>query len=264
MSSDLKIIDASWYLPGAQRNAREEYQSQHIPGAIFLDIDQVSDPTSPLPHMMPDRADFARCLAEHGISDSDQIVVYDGNGIFSAARMWWMIRMLGHARVFVLDGGLPKWLSEGRAVTADETALMRGSFSIRPALEDIADAGEVRVSLSQGELVLDARASGRFDGSVPEPRAGLKSGHMPGAKNLPFGDLLNPDGTMRAPDELRAALIARGWQPGAAVTTSCGSGVTAAIINLALAVLGERARLYDGSWAEWGGLPGAEVATGAH
>ncbi|MEO8530456.1 MAG: sulfurtransferase [Deltaproteobacteria bacterium] len=260
----LSVIDASWYLPAMKRSARDEYRAAHIPGAIFLDIDAVSDQGSDLPHMMPALDAFAAVLAAEGVSETDQIVVYDGTGIFSAARMWWMIRMLGHRDVAVLDGGMKKWLTEGREVTSDVSSPSNSTFSVRPALALSATWQQVQARLEAGEMVLDARSAGRFDGSVAEPRPGLKSGHMPGAKNLPFGELLNADGTMKSAADLRHVFAARGWTPGVQVTTSCGSGVTAAIISLALAVLGEETTLYDGSWAEWGGLPGVEIATGSH
>jgi thiosulfate/3-mercaptopyruvate sulfurtransferase len=262
--ADLSVIDASWYLPDMGRNARAEHAAGHIAGAVFFDIDEISDQTSPVPHMMPDRAALAARLAAHGIGSTHQIVVYDGLGLFSAPRMWWMIRQLGHARVAVLDGGLAKWTAEGRPLTAEAPPVRPADFELKPALGGVAAKGQVQAALKAGELVLDARAPARFEGSVPEPRPGLRSGHMPGAKNLFFKDLLNADGTMKPPALLREALAARGWTPGAQVTASCGSGVTAAVIVLALAVLGEDAELYDGSWAEWGQPGDTEVVTGPH
>ena len=259
---DLSVIDASWYLPDMGRNAPEEYRAAHIPGAVFFDIDEISDQSSPLPHMMPDRNALAARLGANGIASTHQIVVYDGLGHFSAPRMWWMIRQLGHARVAVLDGGLAKWTAEGRPLTAETSPVRPAAFTLKPALGQLVVKGDVEAALKAGELVLDARAPGRFEGTVPEPRPGLRSGHMPGAQNLFFKDLLKPDGTMKPPAALREALSARGWIPGAKVTASCGSGVTAAVIVLALAVLGEEAALYDGSWAEWG-MPGdTAVVTG--
>jgi thiosulfate/3-mercaptopyruvate sulfurtransferase len=262
--ADLSVIDASWYLPDMGRNALAEFKAAHIPGAVFFDIDEISDQTSPLPHMMPDGAAFAARLAAHGIGSTHQIVVYDGLGLFSAPRLWWMIRQLGHASVAVLDGGLAQWTAEGRPLTAMALPVRPADFALRPALGRLASKEHVQAALDARELVLDARAPGRFEGSVPEPRPGLRSGHMPGAKNLFFKDLLNPDGTMKPPAALRDALAARGWVPEARVTASCGSGVTAAIIVLALAVLGEDAALYDGSWAEWGQPGDTKVVAGPH
>jgi thiosulfate/3-mercaptopyruvate sulfurtransferase len=258
----LSIVDASWYLPDMGRNARAEYAAGHIAGAVFFDIDEISDQTSPLPHMMPDRAALAARLQAHGIGSGHQIVVYDGLGHFSAPRMWWMIRQLGQRRVAVLDGGLAKWTSEGRALSTKVAPIRPAAFDLAAPVGRVVAKGEVRGALTSGELVLDARAPGRFEGTVAEPRPGLRSGHMPGAQNLFFKDLLNPDGTMKPPAALRDALAARGWTPSAKVTASCGSGVTAAVIVLALAVLGEEAALYDGSWAEWGQPGDTDVLTG--
>ena len=257
---DLRILDASWHLDGTP--ARPIFEAEHIPGAVFFDLETISDRDDPLPHMMPSAAQFAAQVGALGVSETDRIVVYDTFGLFTAARAWWMFRAMGCDRVQVLDGGLPAWVRMGGS-------LETGPASPRPAVfrpgarpEMVADVERVRAALAAGEPVLDARAAARFAGSAPEPRPGLRAGHMPGAVNLPFGELLTAEGLMREPEALEAAFAARGLGPDDRPIASCGSGVTAAVPLLALALLGREGVLYDGSWAEWGGRDDTRVVTG--
>ncbi len=251
----IRLLDATYYLPNEAKDATSLFQAAHIPGARFFDIDKVVDAASPLPHMLPTPETFAAAIAALGVSHSDHVVVYDQRGLFSAARLWWMFRVFGHDAVSVLDGGLPGWTEAGGAVASGIPALaMAGHFTagFRPGL--VRSLEQMSANLqSHAELVLDARAAGRFDGSVPEPRPGMRSGHIPGAKSLPFTELLQ-DGKMLPPAILRAKFAGLGVTPDTRVVTSCGSGVTAAVLTLGLAVAGlPQGALYDGSWSEWGG-----------
>ncbi len=258
----LRLIDASWHLDG--RDGRPDFEAARLPGAVFFDLEASSEQDSLLPHMLPSPGFFATRMGGLGIADGDSIVIYDTVGIRSSARIWWMLRSMGARDVRVLDGGLPKWQAEGHPVESGPAPqpLPRTFIpSARP--EGVADLDAVRAALEAGEQVLDARAADRFTGRAAEPRAGLRSGHMPGALNLPFPEILNPDGTMKPDEALAQAFRAAGVDLDRPVVTTCGSGVTAAILSLGLAVLGRPSRLYDGSWAEWGGRTDTEIVSAA-
>lgn len=268
---NLKIIDGSWRMPG-QTPAIKDYAQRHIPGAVFFDIDAIADQTSPLPHMLPSKAEFEHAVGALGVSDTDRIVVYDDQGLFSAARVWWTFRAMGDRNIAVLDGGLPKWTAEDRPLTAEATALPATAYKASPVPALCKSADAVRAALADNSAqVIDARPAPRFAGKAPEPRHGLRSGAMPGALNTPHATLLNEDGTMRSPDALKAIFTATGADLSRPIITSCGSGVTAAVLSLALEIIGHNTHgLYDGSWAEWGDArhdskefpvsPGGEIA----
>lgn len=261
---DLRILDASWHMPAAGRDARAEHAAAHIPGARFFDIDAISDSRSTLPHMAPTPEHFTAAVRALGIGDGQQVVIYDDSEVRSAARAWWTFRLMGIRRVAVLDGGLAKWRAEGRPLdNAAPQIRDRHLTAIRqPAL--VRDVTQVAEAAKLGAAsIVDARASARFRGDAPEPRPGLRSGHIPGARNLPFGQLFAADGTMLPPDQLRPAFEAAGVDLTGPVITTCGSGVTAAVLSLALARIGHRDNaLYDGSWTEWGSFPDLNIATG--
>lgn len=258
---DLRLVDASWHLDG--RDGRPDFETARLPGAVFFDLEASSDLDSDLPHMLPAPGAFAARMGGLGLRETDHIVVYDTVGIRSSARAWWMFRVMGAPRVQVLDGGLPKWRAEGRPIeSAPPSPPAPAAFAARLDRAAVADLDAVRAALAGEAQVIDARAADRFAGRAPEPRAGLRSGHMPGALNLPFPGLLGPDGAMKSAVELEAAFRAAGLDLDRPVVTSCGSGVTAAILCLGLAVLGRPSRLYDGSWAEWGGRDDTEIVSG--
>lgn len=252
---DVHVVDGTWHMPQLERDARREFTEAHISGAVFFDIDAIADSDTNLPHMLPSPEKFAREVGALGIGDGDQVVVYDVRGVVSAARVWWTFRAFGHEDVAVLDGGLRQWRAEGRPVESGTPSPIgrRLTARLRPAL--VRDLEAVRANLAtRAAQVIDARSRGRFAGTEPEPRAGLRGGHIPGSLNLPYDELYRPDGTLRPEPELRDAFAKAGLDPSRPVITSCGSGVTASVLALALHVLGQRdVAVYDGSWSEWGG-----------
>ena len=259
----LSIVDGSWYLPAQGRDARAEYQAAHIPGAVFFDHDRVVDPASELPHTLPQPLLFAQFASSMGVDEEDEIVVYDGPGFYAAPRVWWMFRLMGARKVHVLDGGLDRWRREGRPVTAETTRIASCFFELDCDPARVVSFDEMRAIVDDGSAqIADARPAGRFAATEPEPRPGMRGGHMPGAVNVPAG-LLSREGSLLPVEELRAVLEEAGLDLSRPVVTSCGSGVTAAVVSLALASVGhEDNRLYDGSWSEWGGRADTPVVTG--
>jgi thiosulfate/3-mercaptopyruvate sulfurtransferase len=259
--ADLRVVDGTWHMPRLGRDARAEHAAAHIPGAVFFDIDGIADRATSLPHMLPDAEAFAAAVGALGIGRGDRVVVYDVRGVVSAARVWWTFRAFGLDTVAVLDGGLRKWRAEGRPVESGTPTPTARAFEARLRPELVRDLGAMRANLtSRRAQVLDARSAGRFAGTEPEPRAGLRGGHIPGSLSLPYETLYRADGTLKAPDELGAALRAAGVDLGRPVVTTCGSGVTASVLALALYLVGRPdVAVYDGSWSEWGGRPDTPI-----
>jgi thiosulfate/3-mercaptopyruvate sulfurtransferase len=261
---DLRILDGSYYLPQMGRDPRAEYDAAHVPNARFFDIDDVADHGSDLPHMVPPVEKFMSRMRAMGVGDGHQVVVYDGMGLFSAARVWWLFKLMGQNNIAVLDGGLPKWQAEGRPVEDLPPVIRDRHMTVRRQNHMVKDVTQVSAASKLGDYeIIDARSPGRFRGEEPEPRAGLRPGHIPGSKNVCFKDLLNADQTMKNPVEIRQIFEAAGVDCNKPAITTCGSGVTAAVLSLGLERIGKTDHsLYDGSWSEWGMFPTVPVATG--
>ena len=261
---DLRILDGSYYLPQMGRDPRAEYDAAHIPNARFFDIDDVADHGSDLPHMVPPVEKFMSRMRAMGVGDGHQVVVYDGMGLFSAARVWWLFKLMGQNNIAVLDGGLPKWQAEGHPVEDLPPVIRDRHMTVRRQNHMVKDVTQVSAASKLGDYeIIDARSPGRFRGEEPEPRAGLRPGHIPGSKNVCFKDLLNADQTMKNPVEIRQIFEAAGVDFNKPAITTCGSGVTAAVLSLGLERIGKTDHsLYDGSWSEWGMFPTVPVATG--
>lgn len=261
---DIRVVDGSWFMPAEGRSGHDEYLQAHIPGAVFFDIDAIADRSSDLPHMLPSPEAFAQAAGGLGLPREADVVVYDTHGIRSAARVWWTLRAMGYPKVHVLDGGLKKWLAERRPVESGE--IFPRAVELQPIFDAdlVRNADEVGALLTSGEArIVDARAASRFTGETPEPRPGLRSGHMPGAANVPWEGVVAEDGTLKSARDLKAVFKSAGVNLAKPVVTSCGSGVTASVLALALARIGlDRVAVYDGSWTEWGGLPDAAIVTG--
>jgi len=261
---DLRVVDASWYLPAESRDPKAEFKQAHIPGAVFFDIDDIADSESTLPHMVPAPEKFSSKMRKLGLGDGNRIVIYDGSGIRSAARAWWMIRLFGHEDVAILDGGLPKWQAEERPTSDLPTPPAERHFTSRINSMMLKEKEQVLRNIDNAKAhVLDARPKGRFEGVDPEPREGMRSGRIPGSLNLPFNQLLTEDGTLRTASELKVAYTAAGLTLDKPVITTCGSGITACVLTFGLHMIGKRdVAVYDGSWSEWGFDTDLPLATG--
>jgi thiosulfate/3-mercaptopyruvate sulfurtransferase len=262
---DLRVLDASFFLPTDRRDARAEYEAEHVLGAVFLDLDAVADPHHPAPHMVPSEALFASRMRALGLTDGQRFVVYDNSPLHSAARGWWMLKHFGARHVAVLDGGLPKWKAEGRPVESGVRQVRHGHFTPRFNADAVADKQRVLALVGLGShTIVDARGAARFSGAEAEPRPGMVSGHIPGSRNLPQSSLFNADNTMKRGDQLRAAFESAGVDLDKPLVATCGSGITACVLLLGTHLLGkEDVQLYDGSWSEWGADPATPKATGA-
>jgi thiosulfate/3-mercaptopyruvate sulfurtransferase len=261
---DVRIVDGSWYLPAMKRDAKAEFLAEHIPGAVYFDIDEIADTDSSLPHMLPSAEKFTTRVRALGLGDGNKIVVYDGPGLFSAARVWWMFRVYGHEDVAVLDGGFRKWKAEGRPAESGAANPRERHFTARLNTFLVRELDDVRGNIeSRREQVVDARSPGRFHAREPEPRVGLRGGHIPGAKNLPFGEMTDPaTGTLLPADALARKFRAAGIDPDKPIVASCGSGVSACALALGLHLIGARqVAVYDGSWTEWGGRGDTPIET---
>jgi len=263
---DIVILDASWHMPDSDRDAHKEYLEGHIPGALFFDIDDIADKTDPLPHMLPGPVMFSSRMRKMGIGDGNRVVVYDSHGLMTAARVWWTFRVMGHNDVAILDGGLPKWRAEGGTIeTGPPPPRQERHFTSRRQTTMVCSQDDTAdMSRSGIGTIIDARSAGRFAGDEPEPREGLRSGHIPASINVPYKDLLNDDGTLRKTEEIRAAFARSGNNLAGPIITTCGSGVTAAVLALGLEILGHKQiALYDGSWTDWGAATDLPIETGA-
>ena len=262
---NLRIVDASWHLPNEKRNGLQEFELEHLPGAVFLDLDEVSDPENELPHTIPTEEYFSKKIGELGIGNDSWVVVYDTTGLFSAARVWWMFRAFGHERVSLLDGGLPKWKAENRPISHGRSETKPSQFRAVFNKQMFCDWESVQDhAKDQNSLILDARPSERFSGEVDEPRPGLRSGHIPNSKNLPFMDLLEgSDRRLLSVDKMKDKFEATSFSADKEIVCSCGSGVTACILALGLHLMGhQQVKIYDGSWTEWGSRHDLSLETG--
>jgi thiosulfate/3-mercaptopyruvate sulfurtransferase len=263
-NAEVRVLDASWYLPGMNRNPIIEYEKRHIPNARFFDIDDISDNRSELPHMVPPIEKFMSRVRKLGVGDGHQVIVYDGSGMFSAARVWWLFKMMGHKNIAVLDGGLPKWISDGFPVNDKPPVIRDRHMMVDQISSYVKDVTQVAAASKLGDHeIVDARSPGRFRGEENEPRKGLRKGHIPNSKNVFFKSLLNEDQTFKNATELKRVFYSAGVDMTKPVITTCGSGVSAAVLNLGLELIGKTDHsLYDGSWTEWGMSPALPVETG--